>query len=197
MKEAKVIGVIGETGSGKSTFTKYVQSHYSCYGINADQIGHSVIEEKEIKDSLVRKFSMDILEDHHINRKRLGEIVFNDRASLAFLSQLTHPRIRECIIEAIQIKKKEYRIILIDGVALVEANVHELCDYIIYISASKQVRLNRLTAGRGIARERALSMIASQKEAVFYEKYADYTLSLNQDIKAKEKEINQLLQEIL
>jgi dephospho-CoA kinase len=197
MSTAKIVGVIGETGSGKSTFSNYIQKNYAAYVINADQIGHLVLDENQIKEALVKKFSENILVDSRINRKRLGSIVFNDASALEFLSQLTHPRIRERIIEEIQEKKNTYSLILIDGVALVEANIHTLCDLVIYIFTSREIRLKRLVEQRNIPYERAVAMMASQKETDFYDHYSDVTLSLNHGIEHKEQEIKHLLQEIL
>ncbi len=197
MKEAKIIGIIGETGSGKSTFSQYIQTNYACFVINADQIGHLVLEEDQTKEALVKKFSKDILVHDYIDRKRLGSIVFNDASALEFLSQLTHPRIRERIIKKIQKNKKKYSIILIEGVALVEANIHTLCDLVIYIHTSSEIRLKRLVEQRDIPYERALSMMSSQKKMNFYEHHSDVTLSLDQGIEHKEQEIKHLLQEIL
>ena len=197
MSTAKIIGVIGETGSGKSTFSDYIQKNYTAYVINADQIGHLVLDEDGIKEALVKKFSEKILVDNRIDRKRLGSIVFKDASALDFLSQLTHPRIRECIIEEIQEKKDKFSLILIDGVALVEANIHTLCDLVIYIYTSKDIRLKRLVEQRNIPYERAIAMIGSQKATDFYDHYSDVTLSLDQGIEHKEEEIKHLLQEIL
>ncbi len=197
MQKAKIIGVIGETGSGKSTFSRYIQNLYTCLVIDTDQIGHDVLEESDIKQALVDRYSEAILCHGLVDRKHLGTIVFQDKKELTYLSQLTHPRIREHIVRKTEENMQDYAIILVDGVALVEANIHLLCDYIIYIHTAKEIRLKRLVEKRNIPYKRAEAMIASQKIRSVYANNSDYTVSLDQGIESKKKEIQNLLQEIL
>jgi dephospho-CoA kinase len=200
----KVIGIIGEAGSGKTTYTNKMMETLDCLHIEGDKIGHEVLQIEEVMQSIIVHYGDAVISKNEvngknqINRQILGNIVFSNHIELEFLNKLTHPFIKEKIHQIITINKKLYDYILIDGAALIEAYVIELCDKIIYCYAPKEVRLHRLIEGRGIDKAKADSIIESQYSSSYYGSFADiivdttieqsevkmisYLRSLNEDI---------------
>ena len=90
-----VIGVTGNIACGKSTVMNEL-SRLGAVTIDADQVYHQMIEpETELWQALVDHFGPEITgAEGHIDRRKLGRIVFGDPARLAELEQLTHPAIR-------------------------------------------------------------------------------------------------------
>ena len=87
--------VTGSIGSGKSTFLKLIKDRG--YGvIDADLIAHKQLE--IIKNDIVAEFGEQILTNKKIDRKKIGEIVFNDDLKLKKLEAILHPRIRAEIV---------------------------------------------------------------------------------------------------
>ena len=78
-----VIGITGGIASGKSEIRRELES-LGCLGIDADRIGHEVLEpESSVADDVLRHFGSRIRSDRNtgkIDRKKLGQIVFENPA---------------------------------------------------------------------------------------------------------------------
>jgi dephospho-CoA kinase len=62
--------------------------------ISSDEIVHRLLQEAEVRDAIVERFGPGILdEEGEIERPRVAEIVFADRAQLQWLESLLHPRV--------------------------------------------------------------------------------------------------------
>ena len=141
-------GLTGGIASGKSAVAKMLRER-KCRILDADKIGHAVIEPGEpAYDDVVREFGKEILvSDGRVDRSKLARVVFADRARLARLSQIVHPR----VVEALDEEFEELTRARFEGVAVVEAAL--LVDPII-------TRSSRAT-GRGLVPSRAATSSAS------------------------------------
>ncbi len=161
-------GLTGGIASGKSAVAKMLREH-KCRILDADKIGHAVIEPGEpAYDDVVREFGKDILvSDGRVDRSKLARVVFADRARLARLSQIVHPR----VVDALDEEFKELTRARFEGVAVVEAallvesNYYKRLDRLIVVWCRPEQQLERLTnsqTGRGMSRAEAAQRIASQ-----------------------------------
>lgn len=173
-----IVGIIGETGSGKSTLAKELSTLLDGHIIDGDKIGHLVLLREDIITCLTKHFGDKIVQNGNIDRKILGNIVFNDPYELKFLNQIMHPIIKELIIQEIE-DHHEKPYLFVDGAALIEANVLELCACTLYIKVSKEERLARLVHKRNIQKDRAQAMINAQKESEYFERHATRTFAVN------------------
>jgi len=169
-----IIGIIGETGSGKSTISHFLTTKLDVLHIEGDRVGHIILENKKLQNSLKSRYGDNIIKQGEVNRNSLGDIVFNNHKELEFLNSLTHPLIKEYIRQLISERKVFFDYIVIDGAALVEANILELCDTVIYCYAPGEIRLARLIESRGIHKTKATKMINAQPTSDFYRLHADY-----------------------
>ena len=78
-----VIGLTGQTGAGKSTVGESLLRRGAAW-VDADLIAHDVADnEKVCLADLALEFTIDILNvDGTLNRKKLADIVFHDKAKL-------------------------------------------------------------------------------------------------------------------
>jgi len=175
----KIIGVTGNTGSGKSTVSAYFEKQGG-FIIDADKIGHEVIRKgtpaySEIIDTLGTEF---LDGNGEIVRKKLGDAVFSEFEKLRLLTYITHKYIiRECdaIIERVK-RERSHPFTVIDAPLLFEAGMDGICDKIIIVTADEETRLGRIMARDGITREQAEDRVNSQtrgyrccEKAVFLE----------------------------
>ena len=70
-----VIGIAGGVASGKSLVTDCFQ-HFGATVLDADQIGHEVLQRTVLVQQLVDQFGDGILSDGQVDRSRLARIVF-------------------------------------------------------------------------------------------------------------------------
>jgi|GEM_PF-5143414 len=130
----KVLGVTGLSCSGKSTLIKQLAKDSKI--INVDLLGHEALEIK--KEDLIKVFD-DILTDDKIDRKKLGDIVFNDDKELALLESITHPYIKNRIKKEIEQNKK----VILDCAILFKMELQKYCDVILFLKTPYNIRLQR------------------------------------------------------
>lgn len=169
----KVIGITGGIGSGKSMVCEILQNHYGAYLINMDQIAHSLMEPGEISYELIlRDFGRDVLDDRErINRKKLGEIVYQDEEQLKLLNSLTHPYVlsyvKDLIHEKSMVKEK---LICVESALPVEGKLTEICDEVWYVKASDTIRRERLMNSRNYSKEKIDNIFNKQISEEEYKK---------------------------
>lgn len=171
----KVIGLTGGTGSGKSVVSRCLNEAGAAI-VDADLVAHEIIKKgKPAYQELVDYFGDHILQaDGEIFRRKLGEIVFQEKEKLEFLNRCTHKYIRQEIVRQIQEIKaaSQAKCIIIDAPLLIEAGLMKICDAIWVVYADEEVRAHRVMQRDGITYEIAKARIKNQKAWAEYESYA-------------------------
>ncbi len=166
MSKKIVIGVTGGVGSGKSVVMSYLEEQYQAKIILADLVAHDLMQpgEKNYED-IVETFGEKILDQsREIDRRKLGQIVFEDQDKLEKLNQITHPNVRTEIEHRIALAQEDpdIKIICLEAALIIEEGYQELLDELWYIFVEKEIRIERLKAGRGYSREKCLQIMSSQ-----------------------------------
>lgn len=137
-----VLGLTGSIGSGKSTVARMFQG-LGAQIIDADKVGHSLFEKKEVRESIVRNFGSSVLDrEGRIERRKLGRIVFCDKKRLQRLNSILHPLMLGEMKRRITFS--EARIIVLDAAVLLEAGWDSLVDKIVVVNASCESRRKRI-----------------------------------------------------
>jgi dephospho-CoA kinase len=110
----------------------------------------------EVRRELTDKLGEGVLrEDGEIDRRKVGEIVFNDRDLLLWLEQLLHPRVaREYLTWREQLARlpNPPRVCVTEVPLLYEAGGEERFDVVVALTASPRIRERR---GRPVQEDRA------------------------------------------
>ncbi len=198
-----VLGITGGVGSGKSKVLYDLKENYDAYIVEADKLAHELMEPgKDIYKAVVKEFGRDILSDtepFYIDRSKLGEIVFNDKAKLNTLNNLSHPIVKENIKK--QIKEHQEagntKLFVIEAALLIQDNYQEICHEIWYVYVSKEERIKRLMASRGYTYDKCISMFNSQEPDDYYKKYANFTINNDFSYENTSKQLNVRLNKLL
>ncbi len=194
----KIIGVTGNIGSGKTIISEKFKEENSCV-INADKVGHKILEYKKYAyEEVVEQFGETILIDNKkIDRKKLGEIVFNNKNKLAKLTLITHKYIVKYILETINIEKeKGYEFLVIDAPLLIDVGMEKLCDYVIVVTSNDDDRIKRIMERDLVSKELAIKKMKSQKTKDELIKYGDYVIENIGTIHELEKKTIKLINEL-
>ena len=91
-----IIGITGGIACGKTTVSDLL-TEKGAIPINADEIGHQLLKaDSPVIGELTDAFGQDILEaSGDVSRKKLGAIVFKDKAARERLNSILHPLIIE------------------------------------------------------------------------------------------------------
>ncbi len=192
----KVIGLTGGTGSGKSVVSKSL-AEAGAVIVDADKIAHEIILKGEpAYQEIIEYYGTGILdEEGNIIRKKLGEIVFNDKEKLAFLNQCTHKYITAEVKKQIAEAKEEgtATAIIVDAPLLLEAKLETVCDLVWVVYAEPEVRAQRVMARDGITYELAKARIANQKSWEEYKAAADAVIDNSKDLSYLEGQLTEIL----
>ena len=181
----KIVGLTGNTGSGKSTVSKMLELRGG-YIIDADAISHDVIVRgADAYNEVLACFGTDILNEQlEIDRKNLGRIVFQNTEKLKQLSAIIHKYVIAISKEKIKTTRegKVNNFIVIDAPLLVEANMHLFCDEVWLVYADEETRIERIMhREKGITREEVMARVRSQTQYEELKKYATRVIYNNDE----------------
>jgi len=181
-----VIGLIGGIGSGKSAVAAILAARGGVV-IDADGVGHELLEDPEVRDQIVARFGNSILDREgpglapgpRIDRSSLGAIVFADPARRRELESIVHPRMRDRFHHEIErlTSLGDARVIVLDAAILLEAGWDELCDCVVLVDAPRNVRWQRVAKQRGWSAPALESREAAQWPCEIKRSRADLVLA--------------------
>lgn len=193
-----IIGITGGVGCGKSTVLHILKQDFDCYTIEADKVGHLVMQNgTETYQKIVSTFGNEILDTNlEIDRKRLAGIVFSDKEKLKKLNQIVHPAVKNHIKNEIEqvTHLGNHSIIILEAALLIEEKYPEFCDEVWYIYADKQERIKRLKKTRGYTEEKIKKIMENQLSEEEFLKNCDKKIDNSHDFEATCQQIKKLFE---
>ena len=172
------IAIVGNIASGKSTVEKIIQDNgFTVY--DTDKIAHNILDSNPKIETLFGT----------TNRKELAQIVFSNPEKLKLLESIIHPEVKN---ELLNIFKSNLDIVFISVPQLFEAGFENMFDKIIYITADKNLRKERLIKRNSLTPEEAQKRIDAQSENNKRER-ADFIIENNNSLKNLEIQILKIL----
>ncbi len=185
MLEKKIIGLTGPVASGKNTVAE-ILAQKGFYIIDVDQIGHRVLDIK--KPEIVKAFGSQILDNQgQVDRRKLGQLVFEKKKHLNCLEKIVHPLIRKMVQEEINSLQVNY--IVVNAAILQKLGLLPLVNEVWVILAKANLRLQRLQA-KGLTLEEARQRLKAQASIAGFRRIADKVILNNRKIKDLEKKVN-------
>ena len=139
-----IIGLTGGIGSGKSAAANFFQNE-GISVIDTDQLARKVIEKDTPGYSkVVDSFGANILDNNDsIDRAKLREAVFHDSEKRKILESITHPLVRELMVQKISSSTSPYSIIMVP--LIFETNSAKNYDRVLVIDCDVEIQLARAT----------------------------------------------------
>lgn len=189
----KVIGLTGSIASGKSTVSSKLRD-LGYFVIDCDDIGHRILKKaRSGYYPVVAEFGEEILDSNgHIDRKKLGQIIFNDKSKKEKLNQILHPIIKDIVLNDIR-QYSQYGLVFLDCPLLFETDFHELCDETVVVYVNMDTQIQRLMARDGITFPEALKKIYAQMSMDEKLELADYVIDNCHSLGDLDWQIKQLL----
>ena len=160
-----VYGLTGGTGSGKTTVANFLtEMGYTV--IDADVIARSLTDPgSEVLRLLAETFGKEILaEDGSLIRKRLGDIVFNNKEKLQQLNDIMGPSMDKAFLKALNdaVLERPYSKVFFDAPTLYESGREYMVDKVWVVAAGLETRIRRIMDRDGLSREQVLARMANQ-----------------------------------
>jgi dephospho-CoA kinase len=186
------VGLTGGIGSGKSTVAQRFRE-LGAVVIDADQVAREVVAPDSPGLAAIRERFGDavLAADGSLDRGALGEIVFSDAHARKDLESITHPLIRARTRTLVGSTAPE-RIVVHDVPLIVELDLSAAYHLTVVVGADEDVRLARLTGGRGFTTADARSRIAAQASDHARRAAADTWLDNNGSVDALRTRVDAL-----
>jgi dephospho-CoA kinase len=173
-----VVGLTGNIGSGKSTVAQMI-ARRGVTVIDADMLAREAVTPgSSALQRIVDRWGRGILAaDGTLDRGALRTRVFGHLAELDALNSIMHPEIgrrRDALIA--EARSRGERVVLCDIPLLFEAHLDRAVDMVILVDASREMRLERLITGRGLARSVAEAIMATQLSSEHRRRLADFVI---------------------
>lgn len=174
-----IIAITGYVGAGKSTAADVFAEH-DFLVIDADKVGHSILDDEEVVQKLAYEFGKDVLtSDIKINRDVLSDLVFNNPEKLKELNRIVHPKLERKLKE--KIKKFSDRDVVIEAAVFEELNLREACDKVLLVEASIDQLFMRV---KNYSQKQLINIMNAQKK-VFKPDFEIENNGSIEDFKAK------------
>jgi dephospho-CoA kinase len=188
----KVIGLTGNIASGKSSVAAILEE-LGAKVIDADEVARLVVEPgKPAWREIIDRFGKNILEpDGAINRKKLGEFIFNDQEKRKSLNEITHPRIIGMIRELVEeYGKQNTPVVIIEAALIVEkGGLGGLIEGLIVVTSDEESQIKRLMERNEFSREEAESRLGAQMPEQEKVKHADYIIDNSGPIEGTREQV--------
>jgi len=180
----KIIGVTGPIGSGKSTLSGYFAKKGATV-IDADLLYREVVQKgRPALTEIADFFGNEVLgKDGGLDRKKLGQIVFEDKTKLKVLNDITHKYIIEEILNEVKkARESNVDLLVIECPIPVKHGFIDVVDEIYVVVADEKVRAERIMKRNNLTFDDAMKRIRSQMTNDEYIKIADKVIINEWDI---------------
>ena len=174
-----VVALTGGIGSGKSTVGQIFED-LGAVVTDSDQLARNVVERGTTGfDQIVAVFGDEVLKNGNLDRAALAEVIFKDPTKRTQLEQITHPLIRRAFAKIVESAQNDS--IVINQIPLLVESKHDYkFDHVITVSATEEVRIQRLLM-RGLNLTQIKQRIESQSTDAQREAISDTVIRNDKD----------------
>ncbi|WP_414053469.1 dephospho-CoA kinase [Macrococcus equi] len=190
-----VIGLTGGIASGKSTVAKYL-SDQGFVIIDADIASRKAVEVGTEGLAQIKKAFGDqvIRLDGSLDRKVLGNIIFNDSSEREKLNKIVHPRVRDIMESEKQQALAQGKIVVMDIPLLYENHLEHTVDEVWLVYIPLNIQIERLMLRNNLSQKEAQARIASQMSLEEKKEKADKVIDNSGSIDALQEQLRCLIQ---
>jgi dephospho-CoA kinase len=189
------VGLTGGIATGKTTVGRMFVD-LGCHLLDSDLITRELFEPGQaVRDAVAAAFGAAVLAANgSIDRRVLGEIVFNDPQLRQQLNSLVHPAIIERQQEWLSAVEREnpHAVGIVSAALMIEVGTYRSYDRLIVVSCSPAEQLRRLRKRDALSEEQAEARIASQMPLSEKVRYADYVIDTSGELPATRSQVERI-----
>ena len=178
MSRPVIIGCTGGIGSGKTNVVRTFES-LGIPGYDCDTRAKELYDEDaELLAEEARIAGDDVIVEGRLDRSRLAARIFSDRDMLSALESVVHPAVIRDFSRWLQ-EQNTKLVIFESAILLDKPYLREIADFLLLVTAPREVRIARVMARDGLSREAVEGRMANQMDDVQRSRMADYTIETN------------------
>ncbi len=157
------VGITGGIGSGKTTVCKIFQNLGTSV-FYADIVAKRLMNEDEgLKSVLMELFGSEIYNNGVLQRRKLAELIFNNKQSLEKINSVVHPAVqREFVSWADNHKHEKY--VIYEAAIIYEAGLDRALDKVITVYAPDYLKIKRIMQRDKVSKEEVLQRMKNQMD---------------------------------
>ncbi|MBO2782907.1 dephospho-CoA kinase [Staphylococcus aureus] len=173
----KVIGLTGGIASGKSTVSELL-SVFGFKVVDADKAAREAVKKGSKGLAQVREVFGDeaIDENGEMNRRYMGDLVFNHPEKRLELNAIIHPILRDIMEEEKQEYLKQGYNVIMDIPLLFENELENTVDEVWVVYTSESIQMDRLMQRNNLSLEDAKARVYSQISIDKKSRMADHVI---------------------
>lgn len=173
----KVIGLTGGIASGKSTVSELL-SVFGFKVVDADKAAREAVKKGSKGLAQVREAFGDeaIDENGEMNRRYMGDLVFNHPEKRLELNAIIHPIVRDIMEEEKQEYLKQGYNVIMDIPLLFENELENTVDEVWVVYTSESIQMDRLMQRNNLSLEDAKARVYSQISIDKKSRMADHVI---------------------
>lgn len=192
----RIIGITGGIGTGKTTVSNYLANTYNLPVLDADIYAREAVElDSPILDDIFKRYGNKIqLPDGSLDRKALGEIIFNNPDEKLWLEKKIHPIVRDRFLREMEQLKSDTIVLVIP--LLFEAGMSDLVTEIWVVSSDRTEQIKRIQERDRLDRQQAEARINSQLPLSQKIAAADVVLDNSSSLDALLKKVDRIIRNL-
>ncbi|WP_242157658.1 dephospho-CoA kinase [Aestuariivivens sediminis] len=138
-----IVGLTGGIGSGKTTVANVFKALGVPIYIADEEAKRLMNTSKVIKRKLIALFGEEAYLDGKLNKSFLAKVIYNDRSHLEQMNAIVHPKVARHFKKWV-LKQQNSPYVIKEVAILFENDGHKACDYVITVTAPKELKIKRL-----------------------------------------------------
>lgn len=189
------IGLTGGIGSGKSTVAK-IFAELGAKIIDADVLAREAFLDPAVRAELVTLFGERVVTGDVIDRKAIAQIVFHDEAERERLNAIVHPWVQARRAELVE-QYAAARVVVHEIPLLYEVGMGDDFDAVVVVTASEQLRAQRVFERSGLSIEEFIARDAAQLPLAEKAARADHVIANNGSFERLRRAVTALWRELV
>jgi dephospho-CoA kinase len=157
------VGLTGGIGAGKSEALAAF-AHAGAATVATDDVVHELLRSAELRDALVERWGQEVAPGGELDRRRVGEIVFERPEELEWLESELHPRVGKRLEAWRASLPRDVRLAVVEIPLLFETGMEKSFDTVVSVVADDELRERRLAGGGFVGLDGRLGRQLSQDE---------------------------------
>ena len=170
-KMVKVIGILGDIGSGKS----FIAKQFKCPVFNADKEVNKIYKKnKSCYKKLINKLPKYI-KSYPINKTEITNEILANKNNIKKIVSIVHPLVRKKMNDFLK-KNKEKKLVILYVPLLIENNLYKKEDILIFIDSKKNQINSRLKKRKNYNRKIIENFRKMQRKLSHKKKLSTYII---------------------
>tara|TARA_B100002052_G_C15862629_1_gene590859 strand:- start:1449 stop:2066 length:618 start_codon:yes stop_codon:yes gene_type:complete len=191
-KMVKVVGILGDIGSGKS----FVAKQFGYPVFNADEEVNKIYKyNKSCYKKLRKKLSKDI-KSYPINKSELTKAILSNKYNLKKIVSVVHPIVRKKMKIFLK-KNSDKKLVVLDIPLLIENKLNTKKDILVFVDSKKSQINARLKKRKNYNKSIIKNLRKLQKKLSYKKKLSTYTIKNDFKLLTIKKKVKLIKNQIL